>query len=64
MFSLSIELCQLVFHMGLFEFDDIINNTIGAILGFIISERIPLTNVKKLLVSWVVIIFAAFIVSY
>lgn len=31
--SLIIELCQLVFKLGLFEFDDILNNTVGMIAG-------------------------------
>lgn len=32
--SLAIELCQLVFKLGLFEFDDILNNTIGMMVGY------------------------------
>lgn len=32
--SLLLETGQLVFRIGLFELDDILNNTIGAILGF------------------------------
>lgn len=32
--SLAIELCQLVFKLGLFEFDDILNNTIGMTVGY------------------------------
>lgn len=32
--SALLEINQLVFHIGLFELDDILNNTIGAILGF------------------------------
>ena len=34
--SSSIELAQLYFHRGLFEFDDIIHNTLGAIIGVIL----------------------------
>ena len=33
MFSLGIELCQLLFRCGLFEFDDIFHNTLGAAIG-------------------------------
>ena len=33
-FSVAIELCQLLFRCGLFEFDDIFHNTLGAIVGF------------------------------
>lgn len=32
--SSIIEVIQLIFHRGLFEFDDIYNNTIGVILGY------------------------------
>ena len=32
--SLAIELSQRLFHLGQFELDDILNNTIGALLGF------------------------------
>ena len=35
--SLIIELIQLVFGLGAFEFDDIISNTIGGLLGFLIA---------------------------
>ena len=31
--STATEVTQLVFHLGLFEFDDILNNTIGCVLG-------------------------------
>ena len=31
--SAGIEVCQLVFHRGLFEFDDIIHNTLGTVIG-------------------------------
>ena len=32
-FSVVIELIQLVAHLGLFEFDDVIHNTIGTVIG-------------------------------
>ena len=34
--SFAIELIQLVFHRGLFEFDDMVHNTLGAAIGAII----------------------------
>ena len=34
LFSLIIELIQLITHRGLFEFDDIIHNTLGTVIGF------------------------------
>lgn len=35
--SLGIELIQLVFHLGLFEFDDIFDNVLGGMIGFAIA---------------------------
>ncbi|XCP86584.1 VanZ family protein [Roseburia hominis] len=32
--SALIEFCQLVFKLGLFEFDDILNNTVGRVVGY------------------------------
>ena len=32
-FSLTVELLQLILKLGLFEFDDIFNNTVGCLLG-------------------------------
>lgn len=34
--SLSIELCQLVFQLGLFEWDDILHNGAGCVLGMLV----------------------------
>lgn len=39
-FSVSIEVSQLIFKLGLFEFDDILHNVIGGMLGFFISKFI------------------------
>ena len=33
-FSFVIELLQLIFRCGLFEFDDMIHNTLGATIGY------------------------------
>lgn len=38
--SLLTELMQLVFHLGLFEFDDIFNNTLGCIIGALIYKLV------------------------
>lgn len=32
--SLAIEIVQLIFKLGLFEFDDILNNTLGMMMGY------------------------------
>ena len=37
-FSLLIELIQYVFRLGLFEFDDIVHNVLGAVIGYIICR--------------------------
>lgn len=42
--SLIIELCQLVFKLGLFEFDDILNNTVGMIVGYGMYLRLGRTE--------------------
>ena len=36
-FSLLVELSQLIFRIGWFELDDILNNTIGTALGFAVA---------------------------
>lgn len=36
--SVSIEISQLVFRIGLFEFDDMIGNTIGCLIGAVIVK--------------------------
>ena len=38
--SLCIELMQLVFRFGLFEFDDVFHNTLGALIGYAIWKVI------------------------
>ena len=38
--SLSIEISQLCFRRGLFEWDDIIGNTVGTIIGYSIYKMV------------------------
>ena len=38
--SVSIELIQLLFNIGLFEFDDMIGNTVGCLIGAVIGKAI------------------------
>ena len=38
--SVATEIIQLVFHLGLFEFDDILNNTLGCFIGLIIYRTL------------------------
>ena len=42
--SVSIEIVQLVFRIGLFEFDDMIGNTIGCLVGAAIGKLIKKNN--------------------
>ena len=35
MVSVSVEASQLFFRLGLFEFDDMIHNTLGTVIGFV-----------------------------
>ena len=41
--SSGIEIAQLLFHRGLFEFDDIIHNTLGAMIGILIYLTVSWT---------------------
>lgn len=34
--SLIIETCQLFFHRGVYELDDLVKNTLGAVIGFVL----------------------------
>lgn len=45
--SATIEVTQLIFRLGLFEWDDMIHNTLGCVLGTLIAENIM--QIKKLL---------------
>ena len=54
--SLTIELCQLVTMRGLFEWDDIISNTIGAILGICFFQILTRCRHGGTLVSCVVLL--------
>lgn len=38
--SASIEIAQLIFQIGLFEFDDMIGNTIGCLVGAVVGKLI------------------------
>ena len=45
--SLFAELCQLVFRLGVCETDDLINNTVGAVVGFGIWYSMTARTAKK-----------------
>ena len=48
--SVSIETMQLITHRGLFEFDDILHNTIGTLIGiivYIILEKVVKRNITN-----------------
>ena len=46
-FSCFIEISQLITHRGLFELDDILNNTIGLMIGFILVVGIKRIAIKR-----------------
>lgn len=56
--SASIEVVQLVFRTGLFEFDDLISNTIGGVLGIRLYECTASSG-KTLLRKWLQSLFIA-----
>lgn len=45
--SASIEIIQLVFRIGLFEFDDMIGNTIGCWIGAVVGKMIEKMMIKR-----------------
>ena len=47
-FTTIIECLQLILRCGTFELDDILNNTIGTIIGVIIADKINKKNGKKM----------------
>ena len=47
MISSTIELCQLVLCRGLFEFDDIIHNSLGCMLGTLVGNKLLLLYRKR-----------------
>ena len=49
--SAGIETLQLVLHRGFFEFDDMIHNTIGAILGIVVFALVSLVWKRLISVS-------------
>lgn len=48
LFSLTIETSQLILHRGWFEMDDLMHNTLGAILGYYIFKNTKLVHDKDL----------------
>lgn len=47
--SMAIEVCQLVFHLGLFEWDDMLHNSVGCLVGSATVKAIlwVLTNKRQ-----------------
>lgn len=48
--SVGIELIQLITKLGLFEFDDILHNALGGLIGYIVAEKISEID-KKIVVT-------------
>ena len=47
-FSMAIELCQLVFHLGLFEWDDMLHNSLGCLIGCAVVSAVQAVRVRIL----------------
>lgn len=45
--SASIESIQLIFRIGLFEFDDMIGNTIGCLIGAVVGKMVERNHLDK-----------------
>src|SRR5687768_10622336 len=45
-FSLLIEIAQLLFQVGAFDVDDLFLNTLGGVIGFLLSRRLTKGSVK------------------
>ena len=45
--SVSIEIVQLVFRIGLFEFDDMIGNTVGCLIGVVVGKMCGRNHANK-----------------
>ena len=43
----AVECCQLIFRLGLFEFDDILNNVLGAVLGWCVFHLLKNLRSRK-----------------
>lgn len=48
LFSMAIELCQLVFHLGLFEWDDMLHNSLGCLIGCVVVSAVQAVRVRIL----------------
>ena len=54
--SISVEVSQLIFCLGLFEVDDILNNTMGAFIGTLICNYLKISDLKKMVGISVVVL--------
>jgi glycopeptide antibiotics resistance protein len=61
-FSLAIETLQLVLMRGLFEWDDVISNTIGAAIGVLLFQTVIRFVVEKHRITIITSISAAFLI--
>ena len=62
-FSLTIETLQLVLMRGLFEWDDVISNTIGAAVGILLFQTVSRFVVEKHRITIITSISAAFMIA-
>lgn len=62
-FSLTIETLQLVLMRGLFEWDDVISNTIGAVVGVLLFQAVSKLVAEKKRITIITSISAAFLIA-
>lgn len=58
--SAAVELAQLIFHIGLFEFDDILNNSIGTWIGAFLYRKLSIPEKRREMLSGAVVVCAVF----
>ena len=46
--SMALEVCQLVFHLGLFEWDDMLHNSLGCLIGCVVVSAVQAVRVRIL----------------
>lgn len=66
LFSIIIEFCQLILMCGLFEWDDVISNTLGAIIGLGLRKFLEfrLSTVRLTDISFIIALFCGIISLY
>lgn len=62
-FSVTIEILQFILHVGSSDIDDVILNTLGGLVGFILLEHISLKNALSRAAYFKIIFLSLFLLS-